>query len=57
MTIKIDGLPRRASHLAYLLMTGKHLPEGWAIFYRDGDYKNLKWDNLVVADIKCGGVF
>ena len=54
--IKVLGNYRRATHLAFLLMTKSRLPDGWGIFLRDDDTTNLKWDNLVPLPTNSGGI-
>jgi hypothetical protein len=44
--LTIRGKPRRASHIAFLLMQKNNLPEGWGIYFKDGNRENLKWSNL-----------
>lgn len=55
LCLNIRGIPRRATHIAYLLMTREHVPQGKGIFFRDGNPENLRWDNLVLLDFKSGG--
>ena len=55
MAIKINGFFRRATHVAYILMTGDAVPPGMGIFHKDGNKENLKWANLVLAKQSCGG--
>lgn len=54
--IKVNGFYRRATHVAYILMTGQAVPLDHGIFFKDGNRENLCWSNLVLANQSCGGV-
>ncbi len=47
--IKINKVTYQAARLAYLYMTGSHVPKGLMIAYRDRNRTNLQWDNLVAV--------
>jgi hypothetical protein len=54
--INLEGKPRRATHVAYMLMTGDFVPSGYGVYFRDGDGTNLRWENLVLLPTTSGGV-
>lgn len=53
--LPIGNEPRKASHVAYLLMIGSLVPAGKAIFHLNGDRMDLRWANMVLAPQSCGG--